>query len=74
MDVKLRLHQGLHMRQQLVMTQRLQQALKLLQVPSLELEQILRQELQINPLLEEVDTEEDFEEENEEKSEDSAAK
>jgi len=73
MDVKLRLHQGLHMRQQLVMTQRLQQALKLLQVPSLELEQILRQELQINPLLEEVDTEEDFEEENEEKSEDSAA-
>ncbi len=64
MDVKLRLHQGLHMRQQLVMTQRLQQALKLLQVPSLELEQILRQELQINPLLEEVDPAEDQEEES----------
>lgn len=69
MDVKLRLHQGLHMRQQLVMTQRLQQALKLLQVPSLELEQILRQELQVNPLLEEVDNEDDLHEENEEKAE-----
>ncbi len=63
MDVKLRLHQGMHLRQQLVMTQRLQQALKLLQVPSLELEQILRQELQINPLLEEYEPDEDQEEE-----------
>ncbi len=63
MDLNLRLHQGLHLRQQLVMTQRLQQALKLLQVPTLELEQILRQELQINPLLEEVDPDEEQEEE-----------
>ncbi|MCA9797798.1 MAG: hypothetical protein KC910_38590, partial [Candidatus Eremiobacteraeota bacterium] len=46
MDVKLRLHQGLYQKQQLVMTQRLQQALKLLQIPTLELEQVLRQELQ----------------------------
>ena len=63
MDIKLGLHQGLHLRQQLVMTQRLQQALKLLQVPTLELEQILRQELQGNPLLEEVDPAEEIEEE-----------
>ena len=59
MDVKLRLHQGLYQRQQLVMTQRLQQALKLLQIPTLELEQVLRQELQVNPLLEEYDPEDD---------------
>jgi len=63
MDIRLGLHQGLHLKQQLVMTQRLQQALKLLQVPTLELEQILRQELQGNPLLEEVDPNEELEEE-----------
>jgi RNA polymerase sigma-54 factor len=63
MDIKLGLHQGLHLKQQLVMTQRLQQALKLLQVPTLELEQILRQELQANPLLEEVDPNEESDEE-----------
>ena len=61
MNMKLRLHQGLYQRQQLVMTQRLQQALKLLQIPTLELEQILRQELQINPLLEEFDPAEEDE-------------
>ena len=61
MSMKLRLHQGLYQRQQLVMTQRLQQALKLLQIPTLELEQILRQELQTNPLLEEFDPAEDEE-------------
>jgi len=32
------------------------QSLRLLQVPILRLEQILRQELSINPMLEEVDT------------------
>src|SRR5262245_10243653 len=37
------------------MTQRLQQALKLLQVPTLELQQILKQEIMQNPMLEEVD-------------------
>jgi RNA polymerase sigma-54 factor len=52
----------MQLRQQLVMTQRLQQALKLLQVPTLELEQILRHELQGNPLLEEVEPEEELEE------------
>ncbi len=59
MDVKLGLRQGLYQKQTLVMTQRLQQALKLLQIPTLELEQVLRQELQVNPLLEEVDPSED---------------
>ncbi len=55
--------QKMALKQQLVMTQRLQQALKLLQVPTLELEQILRQELQGNPLLEEIEPEEELEEE-----------
>ncbi len=43
------------LQQRLAMTPRLQQALKLLQVPTLELQQILKQELQQNPMLEEVD-------------------
>jgi RNA polymerase sigma-54 factor len=48
---------GLQMRQtqRLVMTPKLQQALKLLQVPTLELQQILKQEILQNPMLEEVD-------------------
>jgi len=58
------LRQSMQMRQQLVMTQRLQQALKLLQVPTLELEQILRSELQGNPLLEEVEPEDELEAED----------
>ncbi len=41
--------------QRLVMTQKLRQALKLLTLPTLELREELRTELQINPLLEEVD-------------------
>jgi RNA polymerase sigma-54 factor len=57
------LRQSMQLRQQLVMTQRLQQALKLLQVPTLELEQILRQELQGNPLLEEIEPDEELEDE-----------
>ncbi len=55
--------QKMALKQQLVMTQRLQQALKLLQVPTLELEQILRQELQGNPLLEEIEPDEELEDE-----------
>jgi RNA polymerase sigma-54 factor len=58
---KLGLHMGLRQTQNIVMTQRLQQALKLLQVPTLELEQILRKELVENPLLEEVDNDEEIE-------------
>jgi len=55
---------GQRMQQRLVMTPKLQRALKLLQVPTLELEQILKQEILMNPLLEEVDPNEE-EEENE---------
>ena len=46
---------NLSLRPTLIMTPRLQQALKLLQVPTLELQQILKQEIMQNPLLEEVD-------------------
>jgi RNA polymerase sigma-54 factor len=53
---------GLHLSQRpaLVMTMRLRQALKLLQLPQLELNLAIKQELQTNPMLEEVD---DLEEE-----------
>jgi RNA polymerase sigma-54 factor len=53
MDMKPSLN--LSLRPALIMTPRLQQALKLLQVPTLELHQILKQEIMQNPLLEEVD-------------------
>ena len=53
MDMKPTLN--LSLRPALIMTPRLQQALKLLQVPTLELQQILKQEIMQNPLLEEVD-------------------
>src|SRR5689334_2311025 len=53
MEMKHSLH--LQQTQKLIMTPRLQQALKLLQVPTLELQQILKQEILQNPLLEEVD-------------------
>jgi len=59
MEMKMNLQ--LRQRQQLVMTPRLQQALKLLQLPTLELEQVLKNEVQANPLLEieEEDEEQD---------------
>ncbi len=61
------------LRQQLRITPRLRQALKLLQVPTLELQQILQQELQQNPLLEEAlefdETEEQTREEVQENAE-----
>ncbi|MFH1312248.1 MAG: RNA polymerase factor sigma-54 [Candidatus Eisenbacteria bacterium] len=47
------------LRQKLVMTPKLQQAIKLLQVPALELQQILKEELTVNPLLEEPEDGED---------------
>ncbi|MBN2564545.1 MAG: RNA polymerase factor sigma-54 [Candidatus Eisenbacteria bacterium] len=56
MDLKPRLH--MKMQQQLVMTPRLQMALKILQVSTLELEQFLKQELLQNPLLDRVEEEE----------------
>ncbi len=57
----------MHQTQRLVMTPKLQQALKLLQVPTLELEQILKQEMMQNPMLEEI---EQVDEEEEPTSED----
>ena len=60
MEMKAGLHQT--MRQTLIITQRLQQALKLLQMPTLELQQALKAELERNPLLEEVDEVEEVQE------------
>ncbi len=64
MDMRIGLQ--LKMTQKLVMTPKLQQALKILQVPTLQLEQMIRQELNENPLLEEV---EETEEEQDQKAE-----
>ena len=52
--------QGLQLRlsQQLAMTPQLQQAIRLLQLSTLELQQELQQALESNPLLEEIDTRE----------------
>jgi len=50
----LTLRQQIKLAQQLVMTPQLQQAIKLLQLNRLELEQTLRQEIEQNPLLEDV--------------------
>ena len=60
MEMKIGMRLG--MQQRLVMTPRLQQALKLLQMPTQELQQVLRQEILQNPLLEEVDEVEDIKE------------
>jgi len=64
MEMKIGLH--LRQRQQLVMTPKLQQALKLLQMPAIELQQMLKQEIMENPLL---DEEEDLVETQEEEQE-----
>ena len=64
---------NLTMRPALIMTPRLQQALKLLQVPTLELQQILKQEIMQNPLLEEVDEVAEQEDLDREDSPDEAA-
>jgi RNA polymerase sigma-54 factor len=45
------------------MTPKLQQAIKLLQVPALELQQMLKQELMTNPMLEEPDENDDLDQE-----------
>lgn len=58
--------------QKLVMTPQLQQALRFLQMPTLELQQVLKQEILLNPVLEEVDEiVENEEEEAERRSEES---
>ncbi len=58
--MEMRIQLKMSQRQQLVMTPRLQQALRLLQLPTLELEQELKQEVQSNPLLEIDDDEEEL--------------
>ncbi|HFI5043227.1 TPA: RNA polymerase factor sigma-54 [Escherichia coli] len=54
--------QGLQLRlsQQLAMTPQLQQAIRLLQLSTLELQQALQQALESNPLLEQIDTHEEI--------------
>jgi len=55
----LEMRQQMKMTQQLVMTPQLQQAIKLLQLTRIELQDVVRQELEENPMLEEeADTEE----------------
>ncbi len=49
----LELRQSLKLSQQLVMTPQLQQAIKLLQLSRMELQQAIREELEVNPALEE---------------------
>jgi RNA polymerase sigma-54 factor len=53
----LELRQSLKLSQQLVMTPQLQQAIKLLQLSRLELQQAVREELEVNPALEELSEE-----------------
>ena len=52
---------GLQVKLRQTIAPQLIQSLKLLQMPLLKLEQLLRQELSVNPLLEEVETSEDIE-------------
>jgi RNA polymerase sigma-54 factor len=61
MEMKQTISTQMRQQQRLVMTPKLQQALKLLQVPTLELEQILKEEVLQNPLLEEIDPSEEDE-------------
>ena len=61
----LELRQELKLTQQLVMTPQLQQAIKLLQLNRLELQGLIQQELQENPVLEEADVEEETSSERE---------
>ncbi len=56
--MELGLQQGLILTQQLVMTPQLQQAIKLLQLSRLELAEMIEQEMEQNPALEEADTQE----------------
>lgn len=60
---------ALEQRQQLIMTPRLQQAIKLLQLSTLELHQSLQQEIMVNPLLEISANGEECEEEKDSDSE-----
>ncbi len=67
MEMKIGLH--LKQKQQLVMTPKLQQALKLLQMPAIELQQMLKQEIMENPLLDEEEELVETQEEEQERQE-----
>lgn len=64
----MKLGMQLKQKQTLVMTPKLQQALKLLQMPAIELQQMLKQELIENPMLEEVEDVIEAEESEDERS------
>ncbi|MBD3368206.1 MAG: RNA polymerase factor sigma-54 [Candidatus Eisenbacteria bacterium] len=66
--MEMKQHVGMKMQQQLVMTPRLQMALKILQVSTLELEQFLKNELLQNPLLERLEEGDEPESEEQEES------
>jgi RNA polymerase sigma-54 factor len=70
MEMKIGLH--LKQKQQLVMTPKLQQALKLLQMPAIELQQMLKQEIMENPLLDEEEELLEAQEEEQERQESEA--
>ena len=55
------LRQNLKLSQQLIMTPQLQQAIKLLQLSRLELADMINQEMEENPLLEETSTDDEQE-------------
>ncbi len=73
MEMRVGLQLRMLQTQKLVMTPQLQQALKFLQMPTLELQQVLKQELLMNPVLEEVDDLIDGEEEELDKREEEPA-
>jgi len=51
-NMEMRQSQRLEQKQKLVLTQKIQQSLEMLQLPSLDLEKLIQQELEENPLLE----------------------
>src|SRR5215472_4531778 len=55
MALEVKLAHDLRLRQQLVMTPQLQQAIKILQLPLTELETVVQAELDANPMLEPLD-------------------
>jgi RNA polymerase sigma-54 factor len=68
--VALEIKQDLRLTQQLVMTPQLQQAIKLLQLSRMELQEIIDQEIKENPVLEEDSGQEEREQEEREQKED----
>jgi RNA polymerase sigma-54 factor len=70
--VALEIKQDLRLTQQLVMTPQLQQAIKLLQLSRMELQEVIDQEIKENPLLEEDSGQEEPEQEERKQEEDAA--